>query len=183
MRAVALADTHLHGELPDYLAAAIAGADLILHAGDMVTEEALASLEEMAPVVAVQGNCDSPGLKRLLPERRRLEVAGVRVGLVHQAAQSQDSVGPVMMAREMDVDLLIYGHIHRPRFENAAGRLIICPGSPTLPRMSALTVAELEIQDGRVEGRILPVGAPTCDYLKVAGGLAKGDRQAHPGPE
>lgn len=176
MRAVALADTHLQGALPDYLQAALAGADLIFHAGDMVTEEVLDSLEELGPVVAVQGNSDTAGLKRLLPERRLLEVDGVRIGLVHQASQSQDSVGPVMMAREMDVDLLIYGHIHRPRIENASGKLIICPGSPTLPRMSARTVAELEILDGQVHGFILPVGAPTCDYLKVAGKLARHDR-------
>jgi hypothetical protein len=48
-----------------------------------------------------------------------------------------------MMDREMDVQVLVFGHIHRPLIEKGK-RLLICQGSTILPRMSAPCVAELE---------------------------------------
>jgi len=42
-----------------------------------------------------------------------------------------------------------------------------------VPRMSPPTVAEIEIKDGKVTGRIVPVGEPTCDYILYGQSLAK----------
>jgi hypothetical protein len=41
--------------------------------------------------------------------------------------------------------------------------------------MSPPTVAEIEIKDGKVSGRILPLGEPTCDYIRYSQYLAKKD--------
>jgi putative phosphoesterase len=90
------------------------------------------------------------------------------------ASHSFNLTGAEMMAREMDVQVLIFGHIHRPIVEKG-DRLLICPGSPTLPRQSAPSIAELVILDGRVSGRIVPLGKPTCDYLRYAESLAEKD--------
>jgi predicted phosphodiesterase len=72
----------------------------------------------------------------------------------------------------MEVDVLVFGHLHRPYVERNE-KLLICPGSPTVPRMSSPTVAEIEIKDGKVNGRILPLGEPSCDYIRYAQSLAK----------
>jgi hypothetical protein len=120
----------------------------------------------------VHGNSDCPELKKLLPERKVIEVDGIRVGLVHMASHGADLVGADMMAREMGVQVLVFGHIHRPLIEKGE-RLLICPGSTTLPRMSAPSVAELEIVDGNVRGNIIPVGSPACNYLLYANELAR----------
>jgi len=173
-RIIALSDTHLEdGKLPASVVTLAKNADIILHAGDFVSARCHAALVALGPALeAVHGNSDCPELKRLLPERRVIEVEGVRIGLVHMASHGSDLVGAEMMAREMDVQVLVFGHIHRPLIEKDK-RLLICPGSTTLPRMSAPSVAELEIVDGNVRGNIIPVGSPACNYLKFAGELAR----------
>ena len=170
-RIIALSDTHLERGLPDKLVELAKGADIILHAGDFVAKDVYDSLTDLGRVEAVCGNSDSPDLKKLLPERKVIEVDGVRIGLVHRASHSSGP-GTEMLAREMEVDVLVYGHLHRPLVERN-DKLLICPGSPTLPRMSPPTVAEIEIKDGKVTGRIVPVGEPTCDYILYGQSLAK----------
>ncbi len=172
-RIIALSDTHLENEsLPAAVAVLASGADIILHAGDFVSAKCHAALAAYGRLEAVYGNSDCIELKRLLPERRVIEVEGVRIGLVHMASHGSDLVGAEMMAREMDVQVLVFGHIHRPLIEKSE-LLLICPGSTTLPRMSAPSVAELEVEDGNVRGNIIPVGSPACNYLKFAGELAR----------
>lgn len=169
-RIVAMSDTHLEGGLPERLINAIKGADIIIHAGDFVSPKVYKSLADMGRVEAVCGNADSPELKRLLPRRKVFEVDGIKIGITHMAAHSADLTGADMMAREMDVKVLIFGHIHRPIIDSGK-RLLICPGSPTVPRMSAPTIAELEIVGDNISGNIIPLGAPICDYLKFASSL------------
>ncbi|MDD4446632.1 MAG: metallophosphoesterase [Methanothrix sp.] len=173
-RIIALSDTHLENEsLPPAVAELASSADIILHAGDFVSAKCHAALAALGPKLeAVHGNSDCPELKSLLPERKVIEVEGIRIGLVHMASHGSDLVGAEMMAREMDVQVLVFGHIHRPLIEKGK-LLLICPGSTTLPRMSAPSVAELEIEDGNVRGNIISVGSPACNYLKFAGELAK----------
>jgi putative phosphoesterase len=172
-RIIALSDTHLENELlPPAVAALASSADIILHAGDFVSAKCHAALAALGRLEAVHGNSDCAELKKALPQRKVIEVDGVRIGLVHMASHGSDLVGAGMMAREMDVQVLVFGHIHRPLIEKG-NRLLICPGSTTLPRMSAPSVAELQIEDGNVRGNIIPVGSPACNYLKFAGELAR----------
>ena len=172
-RIIALSDTHLEGEmLPDAVIELAGNADIILHAGDFVSSRAYADLAKLGRLEAVRGNSDSAELKRLLPERKVVTVDGIRIGLVHMASHGSDLVGARMMAREMEVEVLVFGHIHRPIVEKGE-RLLICPGSTTLPRMSAPSVAEIEIIDVKVFGNIVTIGSPACNYLLYAGELAK----------
>ncbi len=143
-----------------------------MHAGDFVSESCYASLAELGRLEAVHGNSDCPRLKKLLPQRRVIDVDGIRVGLVHMASHGSDLVGAEMMAREMEVSVLVFGHIHRPLIERGR-HLLLCPGSTTLPRMSAPSLAELVIEEGSVRGNIIPLGSPACNYLKFAEELGK----------
>jgi len=122
MNIVALSDTHLEAEeLPLALARLARDADLILHAGDFVSAGAHASLAALGRLEAVRGNADDAALKRLLPDRKVIEVEGIRIGLVHMASHGSNLVGPEMLAREMDVQVLVFGHLHRPTSRGARG--------------------------------------------------------------
>jgi uncharacterized protein len=111
-------------------------ADLILHAGDVVTAGVLRELEAYAPVEAVFGNMDEPALQAALPERRVIEVEGARIGLVHIP-------GPRAGREERlrswfpGCDAVVYGHTHDPQLERHGGVWILNPGSPTERRRSA----------------------------------------------
>jgi len=171
-RILAISDTHLKGDLPEKLASLAKDADLVLHAGDFVTIEVYEAFDRLGNFEAVSGNSDSVELRKLLPERKVIEVEGVRLGLVHRATRSSDLAAVEFLAREMEVDALIFGHIHRPYVERVP-QLLICPGSPTEPRMSPPTVAEIEVNYGEIKGRILPLGKPICKYIKYAESLSR----------
>jgi putative phosphoesterase len=128
-------------------------ADLILHAGDLVS---VSFLEELAalgpPVEAVFGNMDEPALKESLPEERIVDVERARIAMVHIA-------GPVagreerLLRRFPDCAAVVYGHTHVPHVERHEGVWILNPGSPT-ERRRAPTRAMLELQVAR--GTVLP---------------------------
>src|ERR1044071_6940672 len=93
----AISDTH--GLLRPQALAALAGCDLIIHAGDVGSPDVLARLGELAPVHAVRGNIDHGAWSANLPMTQRIEVGGFRIYVIHilaelnpQAAHSADVV-------------------------------------------------------------------------------------------
>ncbi|HEX2040196.1 MAG TPA: metallophosphoesterase family protein, partial [Acidimicrobiales bacterium] len=87
MRVIVLSDTHIRPgsrrRLPDAVYDALGEADAVLHAGDIVTADLLHELAGFAPVHAVLGNNDLDPALAHLPEHQVVELAGVRVGMVH----------------------------------------------------------------------------------------------------
>jgi putative phosphoesterase len=174
MKLIALSDTHLKtGEIPPQLQALLEECDIVVHAGDFSTVEAYNSFNAGGKLKAVFGNDDVPELKKLLPERLKFEVEGVKIGVVHEGGLSvTDMTAQGYLAKEMDVDILIFGHLHRPLIEKKEV-MLVCPGSPTKPRMSNPSVVELVIEKGSIGGRILTLEGDTCEYIKFRDALKK----------
>jgi hypothetical protein len=175
-RILAISDTHLSGEIPPKLVELAETADIIIHTGDFEKIEIYNSFSRVGRLEAVFGNSDPPELRRILPSRKTIVVEGVKIGMVHKASHSPDLLGPELLAREMDVDVLVFGHHHIPYLEKGE-RLLICPGSPTVPRMSYPTVVEIEINRGEVHGRIIPIGRARCDYIECVETFAEEESQ------
>ena len=128
-----LADTHRRTERARDLPAAvfdlIASADVILHAGDIVEQAVLDVLAEHAPVHAVLGNND-PSLAGVLPERLEVELAGVRVGMVHDSGPAKGR-GRRLHRMFPDCDVVVFGHSHIPwNAEGVDGQLCSTPARP-----------------------------------------------------
>ncbi len=178
MKIIVISDTHIISgslieQLPDDLVSLLKEADLIIHAGDFVTEAAFNELADIRSLEAVHGNMDETVIKELLPERKVIEIEGMRIGIVHEAALSlQDTIGPWYMAKEMDVNILIFGHIHKPVIEKS-DVLLICPGSPTAPRLSEPSAVELIIENRKVSGRIVTLQGTVCSMIESARYLYK----------
>jgi uncharacterized protein len=126
-------------------------ADLVLHAGDVVAESALAEVSSLAPVEAVAGNMDHEGLQTSLPKRRVVEVEGRRIGMLHDA-------GPRLGREERLVAAfprcaaIIYGHTHVPQLERHGDVWIVNPGSPTERRSApGHSMALLRVSSGALE--------------------------------
>ena len=133
MKLAIIADTHLprgSRRLPDKCTRRLASADLILHAGDFCTIQVLRELERFAPVAAVVGNNDEPALAELLPERRVVEVNGLRIGMLHDAGRGRGRESR-LRARFADCDAVVYAHSHMPEVSRRKGLWILNPGSPT----------------------------------------------------
>lgn len=151
-----LADTHLlpGASLPTALLRGIAGADLILHAGDIACLEVLERLAAVSPLHAVGGNADPPGLR--LPPARALRLGPWLVGLTH------GSTGPGRDSEERarracpGADVVVFGHSHRPLVARRVGGPLVCnPGSPTRPRGLPPTFALLDLGGRRPEARLV----------------------------
>lgn len=153
MRALVLADTHLGADLtrlPDEVWLQLDRADVVLHAGDVITNELLAALAERAPVHAVLGNNDTELIGRL-PDRIEVELAGVRIGMVH------DSGAKGGRERRMrrwfpKADVVIFGHSHEPvDAEGLDGQRLFNPGSAVQRRRQPhKTLGVLELAEGLV---------------------------------
>src|SRR4029450_3860624 len=103
-----ISDTH--GLMRESALAALRGADLILHAGDVGRLEVLDALRGLAPVNAVYGNVDVPEVD--LPASFETELLGRRIHMSH--GHELGSPTPEALVARYDADILIYGHPHRP---------------------------------------------------------------------
>jgi len=131
-----IADTHMTGagrrSLPAACVERLARCDLIVHAGDVMTEAALAEIEAIGPPVeAVLGNVDSPELWRRLPHERVIELEGaMKLAAVHDAGPRSGRIERLRL-RFPEAHAVVFGHSHLPLHEQRDGFQIFNPGSPT----------------------------------------------------
>ncbi len=166
MRVVLTADTHVPKrarDLPTSLWRAIEDADLVVHAGDWVDVALLDGFEARAArVVGVYGNNDGPPLRARLPEVARVELAGVRLAVVHETGPAAGRERRCAQ-RFPDVDVLVFGHSHIPWDSTAPNGLrLLNPGSPTdRRRQPVATFMIAEIDGGElIEVRLHSVTHP-----------------------
>jgi putative phosphoesterase len=152
---VVLADTHIRRgssrRLPGAVYEALAEADLVLHAGDVVTGALLEELTGFAPTVAVLGNNDGE-LVGQLPEDRLLTVEGLRIAMVHDSGARKGREAR-LRRRFPTADLVVFGHSHMPLdTPGLDGQRLFNPGSPTERRPSTphLSFGRLRIDDGHL---------------------------------
>ena len=134
-RLLLLADTHLPKrakDLPAEVWQAVEQADVVIHAGDWVDVRLLDELEARSQrLVGVHGNNDHGVLRERLPEVARVELDGVRIGVVHETGQAKGREERMALAFP-DLDVLVFGHSHIPWDTTAeSGLRLLNPGSPT----------------------------------------------------
>jgi putative phosphoesterase len=167
-RVVVLADTHVRTttadgrrpgrSIPETVWQALAGADAIIHAGDVLDAGVLRSLRQHAPVHAVLGNNDL-SLAGLLPPTLLVDIAGVRIGIVHDSG-GRTGRAARLHRRFPDADVVVFGHSHAPvNEEGLDGQLLFNPGSPTQRRAQPVcSYGELCLARGCVlDHRIIPL--------------------------
>lgn len=160
-KVVVLSDTHLRPgrgrRLPGSAYRALDGADAILHAGDIVTDDLLAELSGFAPVYAVRGNNDVGADTAYLPEARVEVLDGVTVAMVHDSGPRPGREGR-LHRRFPGARVVVFGHSHIPWSRPGLGdQLLFNPGSPTERRTQPdHTMGELVLDQGRlVSSRIV----------------------------
>jgi uncharacterized protein len=154
MRIVVLSDTHaprFWRRCPPGVAEHLSAADVILHAGDICVASVLEELSAYAPVNAVLGNNDGPDVSAWgASETAELDLAGLRVGMIHDAGPSQGRLGR-LRRRFPGMDLVVFGHSHIPLQAVDGDFRIFNPGSPTDKRRQPhRTLGVLEIEDGHL---------------------------------
>lgn len=148
LRVGLIADTH--DLLRDEAVAFLSGSDHIIHAGDIMQEQVIQALANLAPVTVVRGNNDRSAWGQSLPETAFITLEQVGIYVIHDLKQL--TVAP----DEIGARVVISGHSHKPAITERAGVLFINPGSAGRRRFKLpISVAELSIAGQEVSARIV----------------------------
>lgn len=117
-RIAVISDTHglLRREVTDILKTC----EVILHGGDVGTEEVLAQLNDIARTYAVRGNVDKDWAKEL-PGELVLELFGFGIYMVHNKKDIRGDLS--------GIDIVICGHSHKYEESLRGGITYLNPGS------------------------------------------------------
>jgi len=143
-----ISDTH--GLMRPEAIAALRGADLIIHAGDVGKPEVIDPLRAVAPLFLIRGNVDTQPWAAKLPETLIVEVGDLKFHVLHDIAQLD--VEPVSAG----FAAVVFGHSHRPSIETRSGVVYVNPGSAG-PRRFRLpvSVARIRVSGQRIEPEIV----------------------------
>ena len=151
-RITVLSDTHIPQrakDIPQRLWEEIKQADLVLHAGDVVTPLVLENSSIHAHSGST-GNMDSVELQTVLPDQDLVEIEGVKIGLAHgRGAPNQVKFYVQSLFEGQDLQVLVFGHSHRPELTKENGVWYLNPGSPTDKIFTPyLSYAQMEVDKG-----------------------------------
>jgi len=146
--------------------------DLLIHAGDICTKKVLDQLKQIAPVCAVRGNRDWLILNNL-PNKINIKKNNISIGITHghgnilfyfwdklltiTIGYRFERFYDLLINMFPDVDVIIFGHTHRPMCEWINGKLFINPGSVTINNIdsNSRTYALMEIdQNSKIKAEI-----------------------------
>jgi len=145
---------------------AVRDAEVVAHAGDFVTEDALDAFQDVAStLLAVHGNADRPGVRDRLPSARSFTYADVDVAMTHR--QRAGETGLELFGRERGAALVLSGHTHRPRVATTDACTLLNPGSHADPRGNRPGHAELEPAAGGLDGRLVSPDGTVAERFHV----------------
>lgn len=120
-----ISDTH--GHLRASVFEALEGVERVIHAGDVEDPNHLTDLGVIAPVTAVAGNVDRHDVRAVAPDEAQVDVAGVRVAVIHGHQVHPDY--RLLPARFPEARVIVHGHTHVPRCDSVGDVLIVNPGA------------------------------------------------------
>ena len=132
MRVLIVSDTHRKNDNYFKLVERV-HPDMVIHCGDSEGSEYALSQAAGCPVQIVMGNndffCD-------LPRELEFTIEGLRIWVTHghNYYVSMDNATIKKEARGRGVDIVMYGHSHRPVVDIEENLIAINPGSITYPR-------------------------------------------------
>ena len=146
-----ISDTH--NRFPREIETIFGGVDIILHAGDIGNYAILEKLKSIAPTKAVYGNTDIYGIASTLPSKLIFKLEQFTWLLLHNIGNMKNLVWKIKRGDfQPSPQIIVYGHTHRPIFQEYMGYYFINPGSAGLPRGGIPpTVMILDIEKDKIK--------------------------------
>lgn len=155
-RLLVVSDTHGRANLPAICQLA-ESCDLILHLGDGFVDGQRLQILQPKPIIQVLGNADLP--LSVVPEKR-IELEGWSILLTHGHLHGvkRGLVELVGYADDMECQLVLFGHAHRPIYEDSGRVKAFCPSSAAYTYDSSPpSVGLLELHPGEIRPAWLPM--------------------------
>lgn len=134
MKLVIISDTHGDINTSIEILKKIDDIDLFIHLGDYSRDAQKIQKETGLDMINVKGNCDISDYET--SEEELIEVKGKKILLTHghdyNVKWGFDNL--YYRAQELEIDAILFGHIHHPVSLKEDGILIFNPGSISKPR-------------------------------------------------
>ncbi len=143
-----ISDTHSF--FYDKLKEALKGSDLIIHAGDIGSQDIIDKLEKIAKVVAVRGNMDYEAWAEKYNRYETINILGKTIYVLHSLADINFD------PKEEGIDMVVSGHTHKHKIETVDGVIYLNPG--TVLMVGGPTFARAKITEDNIE----------CEIIKLA---------------
>lgn len=135
MRILIVSDTHRNNENFLKVLDREGPLDMVVHCGDTEGSEYLISKSAGCPAYIVMGNND---FFSDLPREIEFEIAGYKVWVTHghnyYVSLGNETLKEIALQR--GIDIVMYGHTHKPVIEEETELTILNPGSLTYPRQN-----------------------------------------------
>lgn len=133
MKVLIVSDTHRKNDNYIKVLEKVAPVDMVIHCGDIEGSEYLIAQSAGCPVQMVTGNND---FFSDLPREKEFMLGGYKVWLTHghnyYVSMSNEPIK--QEARSREVDIVMYGHTHKPVVDIEDDIIAVNPGSLTYPR-------------------------------------------------
>ncbi|MGN0432481.1 MAG: metallophosphoesterase [Lachnospiraceae bacterium] len=133
MKVLIVSDTHKRNDNFFHVMEMVGPVDMVIHCGDIEGSEYAIEAGAGCPVEMVAGNND---FFSDLPMEREFEIGQYKVWVTH-GHHYYVSMGNERLkqeARSRGVDIVFYGHTHRPDIDLEDDVMVINPGSISYPR-------------------------------------------------
>ena len=133
MKILIISDTHRNNDNYVTVLEKVTPVDMVIHCGDVEGSEYTIAQRAGCPVQMVMGNND---FFSDLPREKEFAIGKYKVWLTHghtyYVSMSNETIKKE--ARERGVDIVMYGHSHKPVVDIDKGIIAINPGSLAYPR-------------------------------------------------
>ncbi|GAA0221921.1 metallophosphoesterase [Metaclostridioides mangenotii] len=132
MKVGIVSDTHRIKNTIDKAIEYLKDCSLILHAGDNFVDSKYINQATGIDIIAVKGNCDYENVE----EELIFNIEDKKVFLCHGHKYNVKSGVESLKkkAKELDIDIVVFGHTHTPYRDQEDGILFLNPGSASIPR-------------------------------------------------
>jgi putative phosphoesterase len=138
MKIAIMSDTHIHKhaeKIIEIINKYFSDADLIIHAGDYTDTKVINILKKYKNFVGVWGNVDKESVRELLKEKEIINVMDYKIGIYHGHGDEKTTIDRAYeIFKDENVDIIIFGHSHKPAILTKNKILMLNPGSLTSKR-------------------------------------------------
>ncbi len=155
MRILVFSDTHGYIENCIRTITRIGDVDMIIHAGDTSSDAAdLSYIFPEIPVRYVSGNCEVSRLETNLEIMADSKKIFLTHGHLYNVKNEPSCSTLIGHAKQINADIAIFGHTHKPLCQNLGDLILLNPGSARYGN----TYGVIEIEDtGRVGACVLDI--------------------------
>lgn len=145
-----ISDTHRISRYINVAKDYIKSADVLIHLGDNVEDIEQLTEGFKGEVYAVKGNCD---FSNKYPKENIIVLDGKKIFITHGDLYGvkYGLTNLYYRAKEVEADIVLFGHTHEQLLLNEDGIIFMNPGSISLPRSIGRHIGYIELEKGNIK--------------------------------